>query len=56
MAANVSFASKLRKLIAEDPRTAILLIEILGPPPGLAAPVSGSKPADMSSKMGSPPK
>jgi len=32
------FVSQLRRLLAEDPRTAIALLEILGPPPGLAHP------------------
>jgi len=36
MAGHSSFVSQLRKLLAEDPRTAIALLEILGPPPGLA--------------------
>ncbi|MFC2081595.1 hypothetical protein ACFLR0_00215 [Candidatus Bipolaricaulota bacterium] len=40
-----SFVSRLRQLLAEDPRTAIALLEILGPPPGLARPApSGEEP------------
>jgi len=46
MAAKSSFVSQLRKLLAEDPRTAIALLEILGRPPGLARPApSGEEPA-----------
>ena len=36
MTAKSSFVSKLRKLLREDPRSAIALLEILGSPPGLA--------------------
>ena len=38
MAADATLVSKLRSLIAEDPRTAVLLLEILGPPLGLTSP------------------
>ena len=50
MAANALLVSSLKKLIAEDPRTAILLVEILGPPLGFAAPDSGPGPANMSAE------
>jgi len=36
MTVTMSFISRLQRLLAEDPRTAIALLEILGPPPGLA--------------------
>jgi len=52
VATEATLTSKLKRLIAEDPRTAILLIEILGPPLGLAAPASASEPTDMSPKKG----
>ena len=35
MTGQLTLISKLRKLLAEDPRSAIALLEILGPPPGL---------------------
>lgn len=35
MASNA--ATKLKSLIVKDPRTAVLLLEILGPPPGLTS-------------------
>lgn len=34
---------RLRKLVKEDPRSAILLHEIIGPPPGLR-PIEKSRP------------
>jgi len=33
-----SALARLRRLVKEDPRSAILLHEILGPPPGLVPP------------------
>jgi len=33
-----SALARLRRLVKEDPRSAILLHEILGPPPGLRKP------------------
>jgi len=35
MAGIVSPMDRLRKLVREDPRSAVLLHELLGPPPGL---------------------
>jgi len=43
MAADATLVSKLKSLIAEDPRTAVLLLEILGPPLGLTSPARGSR-------------
>ncbi|MBE0635727.1 hypothetical protein IH601_07015 [Candidatus Bipolaricaulota bacterium] len=36
MAADASLVARLKQILSEDPRTAVLLLEILGPPPGLA--------------------
>lgn len=51
MAEDETLVSKLKNVIAEDPRTAVLLLEILGPPPGLASPApedkSDSLPAEL---------
>jgi len=33
-----SALARLRRLVKEDPRSAVLLHEILGPPPGLRSP------------------
>jgi hypothetical protein len=38
MSGSGSSLRRLRKLVKEDPRSAILLHEILGPPPGLRPP------------------
>ncbi len=38
MPAPASPLERLRKLVKEDPRSAVLLHEILGPPPGLRKP------------------
>ena len=38
-----SALARLRRLVKEDPRSAILLHEILGPPPGLAFPDNGEE-------------
>jgi len=38
MSESPSALERLRRLVKEDPRSAILLHEILGPPPGLRAP------------------
>jgi len=35
MPGKFSFVLKLKRLLTEDPRSAIALLEILGPPPGL---------------------
>jgi hypothetical protein len=35
MSASGSSLQRLRKLVKDDPRSAILLHELLGPPPGL---------------------
>ena len=50
MAAKSPFVSKLKKLLREDPRSAIALLEILGPPPGLR----GSASPDESEREASP--
>ena len=42
MSGSASALERLRKLVKEDPRSAILLHEILGPPPGLRAPETTS--------------
>jgi len=46
MAATSSFVTQLRRLLAEDPRTAIALVEILGPPPGLTRPERSAEASD----------
>ena len=38
MTSPASALARLRRLVKEDPRSAILLHEILGPPPGLRKP------------------
>jgi hypothetical protein len=38
MSEPVSALERLRRLVKEDPRSAILLHEVLGPPPGLRKP------------------
>lgn len=37
MISDACLIAKLKRILAEDPRTAVLLLEILGPPPGLSS-------------------